>query len=111
MDLLNQIYPIGSLFFCKTGTGSPASKYGGNWQCLAENVAMPLGTYAPVGVFTNNFISLSNILDGRAISFTEQISSGRQVLLRVNDLKSYAYVDLTKADSKILNLDVWERIP
>ena len=80
LDLLNQIYPVGSLFICKTGTGSPASKYGGEWQCLAENVAMPLGTYAPVGAFSNNFISISDLLDGTAISWTEQITSGRKVM-------------------------------
>ncbi len=42
-----ELYPIGSTYICTTEI-SPASMFGGDWTCIAENVNLPLGDSAPV---------------------------------------------------------------
>lgn len=127
MDLLNQIYPVGSLFICKTGTGSPASKYGGNWQCLAENVELPLGDYAPVITGASNIPT--NLMTGNNMNFTTPTGAAttEDKLLSINSgalritgadasgnygraVPSNLYADLSNASNAIPGVDVWQRI-
>ena len=120
MDLLNQIYPVGSLFICKTGTGSPASKYGGNWQCLAENVVLPLGNYANVDTLRDAHAitglglkvqikkaqTLGVDTSGMVYS-TDGLPSGSGYN---NPVFTNLYADLATATNAINNVDVWQRI-
>ena len=125
MDLLNQIYPVGSLFICKTGTGSPASKYGGNWQCLAENVVLPLGGDAPVKAGETNsnvagysmrfadpsgnrFTGTYNIklYEGETVAYTD--ASGGTFGKYASPINLHA--DLSRATNAIPGVDIWQRI-
>ena len=122
LDLLNQIYPVGSLFICKTGTGSPASKYGGNWQCLAENVVLPLGNTAPL--YKTNTYEVLRVYgyNGEQLTAWKPIGTGvdyeavywpnggtpsgaAQVI--TTDVKA---VNLAGSSNAISGVDVWQRI-
>ena len=127
LDLLNQIYPIGSLFFCKTGTGSPASKYGGNWQCLAENVVLPLGSSAPATVSSDGSVftftiggtggAWSNVVSRSSLSSAGYGNLGVYAHKSINNYDNAYYAQGLKATTNlagstnaISGVDVWQRI-
>lgn len=101
-------HPIGSYHICKTGSEDPASKFGGNWTQIASNVVLPLGNYAPVGT-TDSSVALSSVLSGSAISWTGNVSSSYNVLVKTSGKNTYAFTDLTKANKAISGVDVWLR--
>ena len=122
LDLLNQIYPIGSLFFCKTGTGSPASKYGGEWQCLAENVVLPLGNSAPLinsgshanfklynydGSYLTSWKPLGTGGYGEMVYFPNASTPSGDASTVWEKVK---VADLSQSTNAIPGVDIWQRI-
>ena len=104
-------HPIGSYHICVTGSENPASKFGGKWTQVKSNVILPLGNTAPVGVTGSTTFTLSNnVSDGTAVSWTGQVASGREVLVRVSGKSSYSYADLSKSNNA-LSVDIWRRDP
>lgn len=106
--ILGTEHPVGSYYFCKNGANSPASVFGGTWTKVATNVVMPFGNYAPVGT-TDNPVTLSSVLSSGSISWTGQVSSGRDILVRVDGKETYIITDLSKASNAISGVDVWCR--
>lgn len=122
MDLLNQIYPVGSLFICKTGTGSPASKYGGNWQCLAENVVLPLGSSAPL-IDTNTYVTAKLYgYNNDPITSWKPIGTGgnNEVVYFPSGttpsgtaytlFEKVKVADLSQSSNALSGVDIWQRI-
>lgn len=101
-------HPIGSYHICKTGSEDPAIKFGGNWTQIASNVVLPLGNLAPVGAIGTE-TALSSVFSGTGISWTGQVASGRDVLVRVSEKNTYIYTDLAKSSNAISGVDVWVR--
>lgn len=50
-------HPVGSLYFCKHGSNSPASIFGGTWNKIADNVVIPLGNIAPVKTSSSDVVT------------------------------------------------------
>lgn len=46
--LVDLMYPVGSYFMTTHGATNPGKLLGGQWDIVAENVVMPLGSEAPV---------------------------------------------------------------
>ena len=114
LDLLNQIYPIGSLFICKTGTGSPASKYGGDWTCVAQDIVMPLGSTAPVNVGSDNWLAWSAEKIPLETSSNLSLYNNGAVISSISNNTNAVPVnlkaDLAGASNSISGVDVWLRI-
>lgn len=108
-DILNWIYPVGTYLTFKNSNGVNPNTWGaGTWSRVATNVVMPLGNYAPVGT-TYNELTLSNILSSESISWTGQVASGRDILVKVSGKNTYIFADLTKATNAISGVDIWLR--
>ena len=114
-------HPVGSLYFCKHGSNSPASIFGGTWNKLADNVVIPLGSTAPL-YNTNNYEVLRVYgYNGVQLTPWKPIGTGgdyesvywpnggtpsgtAQVI--TTDVKA---VNLASSSNAINGIDVWER--
>ena len=121
--ILGTEHPVNSYYFCKTGSNSPASIFGGTWTRVATNVVMPLGNIAPV-LSDNSDISYLSLVkmynnngsvperyrdvatsDNGKLMFTNQGANGNGV----GDLYWNLRTDLANSTNAISGVDVWFR--
>lgn len=111
------------MFICKTGTGSPASKYGGTWNCVAENIKLPITSNATVTYKTNgNAVALRKTDGGEpwynSNTTIKGVNEGNQKqVLQVYQDGAYNYKAIIDPQgtlvanlSEYIVADVWQRI-
>lgn len=121
--ILGTEHPVNSYYFCKTGSNSPASIFGGTWTRVATNIVLPLGNTAPVLSDNTELSNLSrvkfftssggNIPAYRGIQASD---SGRLVYMTqsaqgsdAGDIYWNLRTDLARTTNAISGVDVWFR--
>lgn len=114
-------YPVGSKYFQYDGDQSPASLFGGTWNKIAESVSIPLGSIVQTESNGNDFtlkVDNSYFAFRTAMNATtaEQANvqfwcyEGGDIAYRTMRYRAGIQVDLNKAENKLTNVNIWERI-
>lgn len=125
--LVDLMYPVGSYFMTTHGATNPGKVLGGQWDIVAENVVMPLGSEAPVLTGeTDNVWSYTPVLKMKGTYYavsstnrnlTAQGSSGAVLSGSSTDYGSGGsplapanlYAKLNQSSNAISGVDVYRR--
>jgi hypothetical protein len=127
--LVDLMYPVGSYFMTTYGATNPGKLLGGQWDIVAENVVMPLGSTAPVkgtgmtlgltnGTYNGGLIvNGSEVMKCRLNNYGQPVGQGtdnknnmyNSLGVTLDETKSGMVVNLASSTNAIPGVDVYRR--